>query len=112
MQIVPIYALARGYPGFDLTLPQAAALMVILRLGAVVPQAPGNIGMFQVLTVVGLTLFDVPDAVARRFSLAMWSVVTLPLLIAGFVALAVTGARMSTIREEAKQGMNARSNGS
>jgi hypothetical protein len=33
--------------------------------------------------------------VAKRFSLVMWSVITLPLLIAGFIALAVTGMRMA-----------------
>jgi hypothetical protein len=95
MQMVPIYALARGYPGFDLTIGQAATLMVILRLGSVVPQAPGNVGTFQALTVVGLALFGVTGGVAKRFSLVMWSVITLPLLIAGFIALAVTGMRMA-----------------
>lgn len=101
MQIVPIYALAKGYPGFDLTIGQAATLMVILRLGSVVPQAPGNVGAFQALTVVGLALFGVTGGVAKRFSLVMWSVITLPLLIAGFVALAVTGIKMAELRSHA-----------
>jgi uncharacterized protein (TIRG00374 family) len=101
MQVIPIYALARGYPGFDLTLGQAATLMVILRLGSVVPQAPGNVGTFQALTVVGLALFGVTGGVAKRFSLVMWSVITLPLLIGGFVALAVTGIKMAELRHHA-----------
>ena len=33
----------------------------------------------------------------------MWAVITLPLLITGFVALAVTGIRLSEIRREAEQ---------
>lgn len=105
MQIVPIYALARGYPGFDLSIGQAATLMVILRLGSVVPQAPGNVGAFQALTVVGLELFGVTGGVAKRFSLVMWSVITLPLLIAGFVALAVTGIKMAELRHHAHNSM-------
>ncbi len=104
MQIIPIYALAKGYPGFDLTIGQAATLMVILRLGSVVPQAPGNVGAFQALTVVGLALFDVTGGVAKRFSLVMWSVITLPLLIAGFVALAVTGIKMAELRHHGRSG--------
>ena len=105
MQIVPIYALAKGYPGFDLTIGQAATLMVILRLGSVVPQAPGNVGAFQALTVVGLELFGVTGGVAKRFSLVMWSVITVPLLIAGFVALAVTGIRMAELRSHGHHNM-------
>ena len=105
MQILPIYALAKGYPGFDLSLGQAATLMVILRLGSVIPQAPGNVGTFQALTVVGLDLFGVTGGVAKRFSLVMWSVITLPLLIAGFVALAVTGIKMAELRSHAHNSM-------
>jgi uncharacterized protein (TIRG00374 family) len=110
MQVIPIYALARGYPGFDLTLGQAATLMVILRLGSVVPQAPGNVGTFQALTVVGLGLFGVTGGVAKRFSLVMWSVITLPLLIGGFVALAVTGIKMAELRHHAHSSMKSNNN--
>ena len=43
---------------------------------------------------------------AKRFLLVMWSVITLPLLIAGFIALAVTGMRMAELRHHAHKGMN------
>ncbi len=102
MQVIPIYALARGYPGFNLTIGQAAALMVMLRLGAVVPQAPGNLGLFQSITIVGLVLFGVDRGIAARFSLVMWGIITLPLLVAGTVALAVTGMRIGELHHEAQ----------
>src|SRR5258708_13826003 len=86
---------------------RAVALMVLLWLGSVVPQAPGNVGLFQVLSTLGLTLFGVPQAMARRFALILWGVVTLPLLIAGFVALVATGAKMAEIHREAKAEMRA-----
>ncbi|HYZ82982.1 MAG TPA: lysylphosphatidylglycerol synthase transmembrane domain-containing protein [Bryobacteraceae bacterium] len=105
IQIVPIYALAKAYPGLDISLAQAAAIMVILRLGSVVPQAPGNVGMFQFLTAVGLQLFGIAEPIAKRFSFVMWAVVTLPLLIAGFIALAITGLKMSQIQKEAATSM-------
>jgi glycosyltransferase 2 family protein len=105
MQVIPIFALIKAYNQFDLSLMQAAAIMVILRMGSVVPQAPGNLGAFQALTIVGLQLFGVELGLAKRFSIVMWSVITLPLLIAGFVALAITGMRMGEIRRHAQASM-------
>ncbi len=112
MQAVPIYALMQAYGLDEASWARAAALMVLLRLGSVVPQAPGNVGLFQVLSTLGLTLFGVPQAMARRFALILWGVVTLPLLIAGFVALVATGAKMAEIHREAKAEMRARQDAS
>src|SRR6202046_1120783 len=108
IQIVPIYAIMQAY-GFDgVTWAQAGALMVLLRLGSVVPQAPGNVGLFQVLSTLGLTLFGVPRAMARRFTLILWAVVTLPLMIVGFIALVASGTKMGDIQREAQAEMRAR----
>ena len=108
IQIVPIYAIMQAY-GFDgVTWAQAGALMILLRLGSVVPQAPGNVGLFQVLSTLGLTLFGVPGAMARRFTLILWGVVTLPLLIVGFFALVASGSKMGDIQREAQAEMRAR----
>jgi uncharacterized protein (TIRG00374 family) len=100
LQVLPIYALARGY-GIDITLGESFALMVILRLVSVVPQAPGNLGTFQAAAAFGLVLFGVDSSLAKRFSFVMWAVITLPLLIVGFIALAITGLKLSHIRREA-----------
>jgi uncharacterized membrane protein YbhN (UPF0104 family) len=100
LQVLPIYALAQGY-GVDISIGQGFALMVILRLVAVVPQAPGNLGTFQAAAVFGLTLFGVDSSLAKRFSFVMWAIITLPLLIVGFIALAITGLRLGDIRQEA-----------
>jgi glycosyltransferase 2 family protein len=108
IQIVPIYAVMQAY-GFDgVTWAQAGALMVLLRLGSVVPQAPGNVGLFQVLSTLGLTLFGVPRAMARRFTLILWAVVTLPLMIVGFIALVASGTKVGDIQREAQAEMRAR----
>jgi uncharacterized membrane protein YbhN (UPF0104 family) len=94
MQIVPIYAVMQAY-GFDgVSWAQAGALMVLLRLGSVVPQAPGNVGLFQVLSTLGLTLFGVPAPWRGASPAFFWAVVTVPLLIVGFVALVASGAKM------------------
>ncbi len=108
VQIVPVYAVMQAY-GFDgVSWAQAGALMVLLRLGSVVPQAPGNVGLFQVLSTLGLTLFGVPGAMARRFTLILWAVVTVPLLIAGFIALVASGSKMGDLQRDAQAEMRAR----
>jgi uncharacterized protein (TIRG00374 family) len=112
MQIVPIYALMQAYGLEEASWARAGALMVLLRLGSVVPQAPGNVGLFQVLSTLGLTLFGVPQAMARRFALILWGVVTLPLLFVGFIFLVATGAKMAEIHREAKAEMRARQDAS
>lgn len=108
MQIVPIYAVMEAYGLDEGSWKGAAALMVLLRLGSVAPQAPGNVGLFQVLSTMGLTLFGVQQAMARRFTLLLWGMVTLPLMIVGFIALVATGAKMGEIHREARAEMRAR----
>ena len=103
LQVIPIWAAFHGY-GFDLGLREAFVLMVVLRMGSVVPQAPGNLGLFQFLTKECLErVFYVVPAEAARFSLVLWGIVTIPLLIAGFVALSVTEANIGELRKAAEE---------
>jgi uncharacterized protein (TIRG00374 family) len=102
LQVIPIYASFRGYGFDDLTINDAFALMVILRLSSAVPQAPGNLGLFQFLAAESLIrIFNVVPDQAHRFSQVLWGIVTLPLLIGGVVALSVTGARIGELRRAA-----------
>jgi hypothetical protein len=45
---------------------------------------------------------------ARRFTVILWVVVTLPLVFVGFVALVATGAKMGDIQREAQADLRAR----
>jgi uncharacterized protein (TIRG00374 family) len=102
LMTIPAFAALRGY-GFDLSLQAAFALMVVLRLGTVVPQAPGNLGLFQFLVKETLEkLFNVVPAEAARFSLVLWGIVTLPLLLGGAISLAVAGAKLGELQERAQ----------
>jgi glycosyltransferase 2 family protein len=108
IQIVPIYAIMQAY-GFDsVSWAQAGALMVLLRLGSVLPQAPGNIGLFQVVSTLVLTLFGAPTAMARRFAFILWAVITVPLLVVGFIALIASGSKMGDLQREAEAEMRGR----
>jgi glycosyltransferase 2 family protein len=100
--VIPIYASFRGY-GFDLSLKTAFGLMVILRLGGVVPQAPGNLGVFQFLARESLVrIFNVVPDEAARFSLVLWAIVTLPLMIGGAISLVVTGSKLGDLNRAAR----------
>jgi hypothetical protein len=112
LQVIPIYAALLAYPfnlsdRFDPTIGVAFALMVILRLGSVVPQAPGNLGIFQLLATGALMrIFGVVPSEARRFSLVLWGTVTIPLLIAGFIALMSSGAKLFELKRAAEDHAN------
>ncbi|MDX2267427.1 MAG: lysylphosphatidylglycerol synthase transmembrane domain-containing protein [Bryobacter sp.] len=98
---VPIFCVLRAYGFNQFTLWDAAVINVIIRLGTVVPGAPGNLGVYQGLIVLALTFYGVEEGMAKRFSVIVWIVVTLPLLIAGFIALSVTGFRLKELSETA-----------
>lgn len=107
LQIVPVWALMEGY-GLDLSIWAAAAVYIVLRLGTVIPNAPGNAGLYQFFCVLGLGLFDVPKSTAVGFSLMMFGVLTLPLLVGGFVALALSGLKLDDIHSRARSSMQTR----
>jgi uncharacterized protein (TIRG00374 family) len=100
LQVVPIYALARGY-ALDLSIGAAAAVLMILRLGTVLPQAPGNVGGFQFFAVAGLSLFGIERAAATSFATVMFLAVTIPLWLGGAVAAALAGVRVKDLQQEA-----------
>jgi uncharacterized protein (TIRG00374 family) len=108
IQIVPIFAVMQAYGLDETSWKGAAALMALLRLGSTAPQAPGNIGLFQVLSTLGLTVFGVQAAMARRFTLILWGIVTLPLVLVGFIDVLVTGAKIGDMHREAQAEMRSR----
>jgi len=98
---IPIYCVLRAYGFNNFTLWDAAVINVIVRLGTVVPGAPGNLGVYQGLIVFALVFLGIEENVAKRFSLIVWVIVTLPLLLAGVVALSVTGFKLRELQKTA-----------
>jgi uncharacterized membrane protein YbhN (UPF0104 family) len=106
LQVIPVWVLFQGYD-FDLPFSAAVALMLILRLAAAVPQAPATLGLFQLLTKEFLERgFDIPPGEAARFSLVLWGAIKLPLLIAGAVAVSITGAKIGELTKAAAEANN------
>lgn len=102
MQVVPIWAVMKAYDLEDASFGIATVLMLLLRLSSALPQGPGNLGVYNAAAVVALQMFSYDVAFAKRFSLALWCVVTVPLLLAGFVALAITGGKLSELTKAAE----------
>lgn len=102
LQVVTVWALMKAY-GLDLSFWVAGGVLAILRFATVVPNAPGNVGLFQVACVLALGLFDVERNDAKTFSFVMFFALTLPLLIGGAVATALTGLNLSEIRDRAQR---------
>jgi glycosyltransferase 2 family protein len=102
MQIIPIWAVMKAYGLEDTRFQIAAVAMVVLRLSSAVPQAPGNIGLFNAAAVMALQMFNYDPAFAKRFSLVLWAVVTLPLLIGGSIAFVLTGSRLGELLQHAE----------
>jgi hypothetical protein len=79
----------------------AAIVVLVVRLGTAIPNAPANIGSFQLFTVVALGLFGVDKTVAAGFSMVYFLALTAPLWTLGLLAISRTGIRLSTIQLEA-----------
>jgi uncharacterized protein (TIRG00374 family) len=101
LQVVTVWALMKAY-GLDLSFWVAGGVITIVRFGTVVPNAPGNLGLFQFACVLALGLFDVERNDAKTFSFIMFFALTLPLLIGGAVATALTGLNLGELRDRAR----------
>lgn len=103
LQMVTIFGLMRAY-GLDLSVWAACAVLVVIRFGTVIPSAPGNLGLFQASVVLALGLFEVDPTDAKTFSFVCFFALTLPLLVGGAVAVALTGLNLKEIRRRAHAG--------
>jgi hypothetical protein len=103
LQVVTIYIVMEQYH-FGLSFGVAIALTMLLRLAAALPQAPATLGMYQLVTREFLQIgFGVASDEAARFSLVLWAVAKLPLLISGAIAVAITGSKIGELTKAATE---------
>ncbi|HEY2013335.1 MAG TPA: lysylphosphatidylglycerol synthase transmembrane domain-containing protein [Bryobacteraceae bacterium] len=105
LQVVTVYALMKAF-GLDLSFWVAGGVLTILRFATVVPNAPGNIGVLNLATVMALRLFEVETQDAKTFSFILFGAQTLPLLLGGAIATAMTGMNIGELHAHAKKGMS------
>jgi glycosyltransferase 2 family protein len=102
IQMFSVYALMRAFRT-DFSFWVAAGVLTIIRFATVVPNAPGNLGVINIATVMALRLFDVRTTDAKTFSIILFGSLTLPLLIGGAIATALTGVNIGELRERARR---------
>jgi uncharacterized protein (TIRG00374 family) len=103
LQIVTIWALMKAY-GLDYSFWVAGGVLSLIRLGTVVPNAPGNIGVLNAACVMALQLFELETNDAKGFSILLFAALTLPLLVGGAIATALTGVNIGELRDRARMG--------
>jgi uncharacterized membrane protein YbhN (UPF0104 family) len=101
---VAIWALAAGtnyllFCAFDLSLDLGAAvfLLVLLHAGVAPPSAPGRLGIFHTLTVLGLEVLGVHRVLGLAYATALHAIVYLPEVVPGAVLL---GLRLIAAKRE------------
>ncbi len=102
VQLVPLAALAWSWD-LGIPLPGLAVVLVILRVGTVLPQAPSNLGGVQFFTVVALGLFGVEKTTAAGFATVLFLVLSVPLWIAGAIASALAGIGIRDLQRHASR---------
>lgn len=102
LQIIPVYALLAAYQ-LGLGWSAALVLLLITRLGTIVPGAPSNIGVFQLVAFLALnTVLGIDAETAKSAAFLMFLSITVPLLLGGTVALALTGSDLREVYEQAR----------
>jgi glycosyltransferase 2 family protein len=89
-QFLAFWLAVRGY-GVPLGFWPGVATMLIVNLGTAVPNAPANIGTYQLSCAAGLVLFGIDKSTAAGASVVVFVLLTVPRWILG--ALALSSAR-------------------
>jgi uncharacterized membrane protein YbhN (UPF0104 family) len=118
LQAFPAYAVLRAYDGLNhLPFSAALAVAVILRFNSAVPQAPGNFTTYPLAVIAALRPFgpkrplpgfDLYREMSRQFSVILFAITTIPVLVAGFIAVAFTGMKIADIHRDAKTSLKDR----
>jgi uncharacterized protein (TIRG00374 family) len=103
LQFASLWAVMKAYE-LDLSIWSAMGVVTIIRLWTVVPNAPGNVGLLNIACVTALQGLDVEPRVATTFSIILFGVWTLPIVLCGAIATALTGSNITELRRRARLG--------
>ncbi len=98
-QAISFEMVMRAY-GLNLPAWAGGAVFLIIHFGTLLPNSPGNAGVYQFFCVLGLTLFGVPKTTAAGFSIVVFVILKSPIWLAGFLVIASSGLQIGTIRKD------------
>jgi len=99
-QFVAMFCLARAF-NFDFGLKESAFVLLVVRLITMIPNAPGNIGVFQEACEQGLRMLMVESFNAKSFALIAYFFITAPPLVVGAISVMLTGMSIGEIHKHA-----------
>jgi hypothetical protein len=99
-QMLAIWALTRA-DHFDLGLSAAAFLLVVKAVLTLIPNAPANVGTYQVAVMYAFTFLFVEHATAQPFSEIMFGFLTLPAAVGGAIAVLFADIDLLTLHRRA-----------
>ena len=99
-QIFALWLILLGC-GIGLSLLAGMIILLIVRLGTAIPNAPANVGSTQFFSVLALQFFGVEKTVAAGFSITYFLVLTIPLWILGLFVISKAGIKISDVRSVA-----------
>jgi uncharacterized protein (TIRG00374 family) len=89
--------------GIHLPLLASVAVFLVVHLGIAIPNAPANVGTFQLFCVLGLTFFGVDKSSAAAFSLVAWTILTVPVLLIGVAATLHAGLSLTGFHHQLRE---------
>lgn len=98
LQILAFWLVMPAF-GLQLSFWVGLGVFLIVHFGTILPNAPGNVGVYQFFCVIGLTLFGVDKTSAAGFSLASFFFLKAPLWIIGFLIVTFSGIPLSSMQE-------------
>jgi uncharacterized membrane protein YbhN (UPF0104 family) len=99
-QFMAMFCLARAF-NFDFGLKESAFVLLVVRLITLIPNAPGNIGVFQEACEQALRMLMVESFNAKSFALIAYFFITAPPLVVGAISVMLTGMSIGEIHKQA-----------
>ena len=101
-QVLALWLVAIAY-GIKLSVWKAAVVLLIVRVGIVIPNAPANLGAYQFFAALGMELLGgVGRTTATGFAVVLFFVLMTPTWITGFFALSQSGTTLFRLQHEAR----------
>lgn len=100
LQVLSVWCLGHA-ANYDFGLKESAFLLLVIRLGTMIPNAPGNIGAFQFFGEQALKMLMVESFNAKSFSAILYVVITASSGIVGGIAVMLTGLSVGELHKQA-----------
>ena len=98
-QVLALWTMMRSY-GLHLPFLAAVVVLLVINLGVSLPNAPANVGAYQLFCVLGLSVFDIEKTTATNFSVFALLALSLPFAVLGFAAILRSGLSVRSMREK------------